>query len=242
MIKKLAILLTCACGLITISSAYAFCPSRVAYLEQNGFSKLAFPIMAKIYQDLGCSSTFVELPGRRSVTLFNNGEIDAELFRSDHVELKYKGPFLRSEHPIFHLRSYLFTNPTSGNAQKALYGYVKGIMWHEQRFTGSKYVAFLNTDSLFKAYNAGKISGFISNRIIIEHKLQKNELIPPPILIKEMQNVPLYHYTQKGFKKFIFLFDQYITTHHPFANFIKDNQSSDSHQKNSIIALKEISG
>jgi len=235
MIKLLAILLISTYGVIIFSPAHAFCPMRVAYLEQNGFSKMALPIMAKIYQDLGCSSQFIELPGRRALASFNNNQIDAELFRSDHVEHEYKRPFLRSKQPIFHLKSYLFTHPTVKNHP---YGYVKGIIWHEKTFTEHKYSAFLNTDSLFKAYNAGKISGFISNQVIIDHKIKNNALSPLPVLAKEMQNVPIYHYTQGGFEKFISLFDQYTKTHHPFNDFIKDRHTINGPQEKPIIALK----
>ncbi|WP_188663934.1 hypothetical protein [Terasakiella brassicae] len=173
--------------------------------------------MRQIYQDLGCSSKFIALPGRRALSSFNQGQIDAEAFRLTLVEEKYQRPFLRSHHPVLQLYSYLWVAPDYKETDQRPFGYVKGILWQEGYAKGKRFSAFHNTTNLLKAYNSGKIAGFLASGTAIRLKTEKNVLSPPPIAFQQVHSAPLYHYTQEGYRKFIMLFDQHIEKHKPFA-------------------------
>ncbi len=216
-IRRSAFALLYICIWANVSPAQAFCPERIGYIEQNVLSKLTLPIMRQIYQDLGCSSKFIALPGRRALSSFNKGEIDAEVFRLTLVEKKYQRPFLRSQTPVLQLYSYLWVTPEYEETDQRPLGYVKGILWQEAYVKGKRFSAFHNTTNLLKAYNSGKIAGFLASGTAIRLKTEKNVLSPPPIAFQQVHSAPLYHYTQEGYRKFIILFDQHIEKHNPFA-------------------------
>ncbi|WP_417820646.1 hypothetical protein [Terasakiella sp.] len=214
-IKLFAFALLYICIWANVSPAQAFCPERIGYIEKNVLSKLTLPIIRKVYEDLGCSSKFIALPGRRALSSFNQGQIDAEVFRLALVEKKYQRAFLRSQNPVLQLYSYLWVTPDYQETDQRPLGYVKGILWEENYVKGKRFSAFHNTTNLLKAYNSGKIAGFLGSGTAIRSK--KNTLSPPPIPFQQVHNAPLYHYTQEGYDKFIILFDKYLEQHKPFA-------------------------
>jgi len=201
----------------TPSFAASPCPARVGYLEGNALTQLVLPIMKDIYQELGCSTRFVQLPGRRSLIAFNKQKIDAELMRLPLAESKYTVAFTRSTYPIFQLYSYLWVNPNKKRVKHLPYGYVKGTLWQERYAKNKNFAAFYNTKNLLRAYNAKQIAGFLGSGTAIRKKIKNNTLHPVPIPIIEANKAPLYHYTQADYKKFLLRLDTYLEKHQPFA-------------------------
>jgi len=195
------------CMLFTLHPSASFaappCPARVGYLQGNALTQLVLPIMKDIYQELGCATRFVKLPGRRSLIAFNKKEIDAELMRLPLAEKKYTVAFTRSSRPIFELYSYLWLNPDKERVQRLPYGYVKGTLWQERYAENNKFAAFYNTENLLRAYNAQQIAGFLGSGAAIRKKIRNNALHPVPIPIKEANRAPLYHYLQTDYKPFL---------------------------------------
>lgn len=200
-----------------VSLAAPVCPARVGYLEGNALTQLVQPIMKDIYQDLGCTTRFVKMPGRRSLISFNKKDIDAELMRLPLVEEKYTVAFIRSSRPIFQLYSYLWINPDEERVKHLPYGYVKGTLWQERYAQGKEFAAFYNTQNLLRAYNAQQIAGFLASGTAIKKKIHNNALHPVPVPLIEANRAPLYHYLHDDLKPFVLRLDSYLEEYTPFA-------------------------
>lgn len=202
------------CLFLTLQTPASFaappCPARVGYLEGNALTQLVLPIMKDVYQELGCSTRFMSLPGRRSLIAFNKKKIDAELMRLPLAESKYTISFSRSARPIFQLYSYLWINPDKERVKHLPYGYVKGTLWQERYVINKNFAAFYNTKNLLRAYNAQQIAGFLGSGTAIRKKIKNNTLHPVPVPIKEANRAPLYHYIQADYKKFLLRLDSYL--------------------------------
>lgn len=194
------------------------CPKQVGYIEKNGLTRLLLPIMQEIYQQLDCQTEFVNLPGRRGIIAFNEGRVDAELIRFRLVEDQYQTPFVRSKVPLFQLKNYFWKNPALQDDSKLPFGYVKGLIWQEEYAKGKPFNAFYNIQSMFKAYNAGQIAGFLASGPAIDDARQENLISPPPLAIELVKEASLYHYTASPYQHFVDRFDQYLETHRPFSH------------------------
>lgn len=200
------------------AQAQEACPKRVGYIEKNALTRLALPIMQEVYRNLGCETEFVDLPGRRGVLAFNEGTIEAELIRFRLVEDQYLVPFVRGKVPLINLKSYFWKNPAQMDDHRTPFGYVKGLIWQEDYAKGKPFNAFYNTQSMFKAYNAGQIAGFLASGPAIDNAREKKLISPLPIAVELVKEDAIYHYAAAPYQRFMDQFDRYVEDNRPFSH------------------------
>lgn len=215
---RLFYFMVCLVWIPVNAQASQACPKQIGYLDKNALTDLVLPIVQDVYQKLGCDTEFVNLPGRRGVSAFNEGRTDGELLRLRLVEERYLVPFVRAQVPLIRLKSYFWKNPSMVNDERKPYGYVKGVMWQEKYAKGKPFNAFYNTESLFKAYNAGQIAGFLASGPAIEVAGNKDVLSPAPVAVELVKEAPLYHYVAQPYQHFMDRFDRYVEVHQPLSH------------------------
>ena len=110
-------------------------------------------IISQVYNDLGCDTAFVPLPGRRGISYFNERVVDGEFYRFKIVEEHYKVEFVRVPVPLFNLTNSIWLHPDKQEKENHPIGYTLGIIWQENYIKESKLDAlrFPNVSKLFDA-------------------------------------------------------------------------------------------
>ncbi|MDV7340084.1 hypothetical protein RYZ26_10805 [Terasakiella sp. A23] len=197
------------------------CPKRVVAVLGDEIGVTALPILMAIYEEIGCSTRFDFLPGRRGILEFNKGQVDGELYRNPVAEQFYDRPFVRSRIPLIELSQGVFTAPDIADYQNTTIGYVSGIKWHDlfvqnKSHDTKRYVRFNSMTQLFDAYDQGRIKSFLSSDMAVGiHTKQHGFKITPrfDLLIGKLE---LYHYLGAEHKTTMEKISDYIEAHKPF--------------------------
>jgi len=196
-----------------------YCPSKIAAISGDNLSVESQSILKEIYTKLGCSVEIVSLPGRRGVLSFNRSLVDGELFRLSLIEKKYEKTFVRSTTPMLQLVNALWEHPSPSVAENKPMAFVLGIAWHEKfisETTGTKAIRFSSDHELVAAYNRGAVGSFLTEKQSINLLHKKRAIHPAPVLKKTISALPLYHYLDKKYAKFMADFSEELRQHQPF--------------------------
>ncbi|WP_419904297.1 hypothetical protein [Kiloniella sp.] len=181
----------------------ADCPATLATIDKGSLSLLVVKTLGEIYQELGCRVRFMPYPGRRGIASFNNKQVNGEVMRIEKVERAYKRDFVRSSVPLMMLNSSLWQHPDSLAKADLPIGYTLGIIWQENYIKNKRGRKFSNAQELFRAYNSGELSGFLSADITVKIQVENGEIIPRPIQKQTVISAPLYHYLGQEFTPFM---------------------------------------
>lgn len=120
---------------------------------------------------------------------------------------------------MFHLVNALWEHPSPSTVKNRQIAFTLGIAWHEKFVSetpASKFISFPSDDEIINAYNRGSILSFLSEKQTINLFIQKQRIHPVPILKQTLSSVPLYHYLDKKYAKFMADFSEELRLHQPF--------------------------
>ena len=186
------ILLTVFAACLAVpSQAATKCPKSIAIVDDDFLSDKISKSVPNSYRKFGCDPEFVPVPGRRGIAMFNNGDVDGELMRIEKITPDYSRKFVRSTTPILTVKMALWGHPDVMARGELPTGYLHGIVWHERYVAKNpqlKVKKFYSRNSLFEAYNEGRLSGFIETDGILD------KLKPAPVQKVLLNSFDLYHY------------------------------------------------
>ena len=175
------------------------CPKNIASIANDALNIAATKILKSLYEELGCSVVFIELPSRRGISHFNQGIADGEVYRLRQAETHYRRPFVRSENPLFILSNSLWINPRLKNQERYPIGYFLGVVWQENYMNNIEGKAFADSEKIYEAYNKGHLRGLLASDLSVAAELSNNRLVPPPERGEVLLEAPLYHYLDENF-------------------------------------------
>ena len=197
------------------------CPKSIGVIENDVISEQSAERLIQAYAALNCPVSFLQLPPRRSIMEFNAGRLDGELHRFDLIEERYTRPFTRSEEPLFSLIASRYQHPDSEITRTRPFGYTIGLIWQENYISETKIEArrFQSEEEMLEAYAAGKLSGFLTDNIVLKLFLDANPNAPLPIEAERIWIKPLYHYLGSEFSSFMVTLSDYLQNNRIFADF-----------------------
>lgn len=206
---------------IQMESAFSQnCPLRIAAVENDSLTRESVPIFRQIYNELGCSLEITFLPGRRGIQNFNLSLVDGELMRIELIEEKYEKAFVRSTSPVMHITNAIWEHPSQVIVESRPTGYILGIAWQEKYVSetpNTRFIIFYNDNEVLNAYNRGAIGSFLLAKQSLNIFQDPVKLNPPPILKKIVSKLPLYHYLDIKYVKFMTAFSEKIRVRRPFS-------------------------
>ena len=207
------------CGVSEATSAEIVCPKTIAAIDQGVISPVVAKTLSSLYQELGCSPTVLPLPGRRGIASFNSGAVDGEVMRLEGVESSYTKAFIRSDQPMFSLSNSLWRHPNQNAKGMLKIGYILGVVWQENymRDKLDKGERFHNGESLLKAYNSGRLAGFLMADVSVKKVVKEGAISPKPVKEKVILAAPMYHYLAKEFAPFMKALTAKIAQKKPFS-------------------------
>jgi len=202
----------------TPSSAEVACPKNIATIDQGVLSPVVAKILQNLYLEIGCPMTLLALPGRRGIASFNSGSVDGEIMRLAKAEGAYEREFVRSQKPLFSLTYSLWHHPNRKEKERLKTGYTLGVVWQEDHMKDKRGERFHNGANLFKAYNAGRLSGFLSADMSVRKLVSEGALSPEPIKAQLILSAPMYHYLASEFAPFMTLLSAKILERKAFSH------------------------
>jgi len=202
-----------------------YCPGKISAILGTPLSAAGALRLKQVYKRLGCTPEIVFLPGRRAVAQFNSGLVDGELYRLRLIEGKYHKLFVRSSVPLYKLVTALWAHPDPHIALAKPYGYVLGVGWQEKfvatPVAGDRvhFISYHDNDEVLNAYNRGAIGGFLAEKQQIDLRRRTRTMDPEPVLVKTIASLPLFHYLDRRYEKFMVDFSAEIRRDNPFRDF-----------------------
>lgn len=194
-----------------------YCPNKIAVIADARAYADIVHVFKGVFRKLNCKTTFVSVPAKRGVYLFNRGEVDGELMRLPVIEGKYKVPFIRSV-PYFRFNLALwgakFTEVTS-------LGYLRGLAWHEKfvqkfREQGMSIHVFNSNEKMYRAFLRGRINGFLSAERMMRLFFEERLLVGQVALKETLLAPKVSMYLKPDFKEFVADLNDYLLQHKPF--------------------------
>ncbi|MEH6472630.1 MAG: hypothetical protein V7752_15405 [Halopseudomonas sp.] len=192
------------------------CPETLAVIQDDTLVAVTLEAFKKLYLQLGCSPKLSELPGRRGVVYFNKHLVDGEFFRLSRVEASYTRAFVRSATPLFQLSNSLWLHPDPTVRERYPIGYILGVIWQEQYMKDRDGASFASAIEMFNAYRRGHIAGFLASDNSVTTLVAKGDLLPAPILEKNLLRAPVYHYLGSEHTEFMAKVSELLAQENPF--------------------------
>ena len=193
------------------------CPKTIATVAKGILSPIVAKTMKVLYGKLDCQVELVPLPGRRGILQFNAKRVDGEVMRLEKAEATYHRKFVRSSTPLYSLTFSLWRHPGGGDKPDMPIGYTMGVIWQEDYMKDKAGRRFQDAASLFEAYNAGKLSGFLAADISVRQLINDGKLSVSPVKGNTVLAAPMFHYLGKEFAPFMEKLSSLIQAQNPFA-------------------------
>jgi len=197
-----------------------YCPQKIAAFANGIAAKAYSRILVEVYQKLGCEPEIIFLPAKRSITAFNRGDVDGELYRLSVTESKYGTDFVRSNVPLYIYRAGIWENPTTEIADTRPLGFVRGMTWqvsYANKNPQTRSVQFNAPSDAIEAYQRQSIGSFLSGEPMMKARMHHEKIFPQPVLKDVLIEKPIYHYLHKRYAKFMTDFSDEVTRSDPFA-------------------------
>lgn len=194
--------------LSSIVQAAAYCPDSVGQIENSKLTDAAQKVFSKIYAELGCSTPFISLPGKRLLHSFNQGKIKGEALRFPIIEQLYTRNFVRSKIPLITSTNAIWQHPDLEIAKIKPLGTVLGLVWQERYQEksirlGLKAIQYHSYQQVFDAYNRGVIGSFLIESSSFNLVKKKTSFTPMPIMGEVINTSKLYHYLAAEYSDFM---------------------------------------
>lgn len=191
----------------TIKAA-TYCPDSVGQIENSKLTDAAQKVFTKLYAELGCSTPFISLPGKRLLHAFNQGKVKGEALRFPIIEQHYTKDFIRSKIPLITSTNAIWQHPDQAIAKVKPLGTVLGIIWQEKYQeklinAGLKAIQYHSYQQVFDAYNRGTIGSFLIESSSFNLVKKKSSLSPMPIMGEVINTSKLYHYLAAEYSDFM---------------------------------------
>lgn len=198
---------------MTLAQEKDTCPIRLANLQGAVVGKKISVRLAKVYTALNCGTIFATLPGQRGLQLFNQHQVDGEVFRLALIEDRYRRDFVRSAEPVGEVRNALWYRAGKRPDPNWQYvGYIRGIVWQEVATKGKDSRVLTDHAALLRAYNEGKIDGFLLAMSTVEDFYATGQLDDLPEMVGEPLMIrPIYHYLGAEYAPFMRRFNEEYT-------------------------------
>lgn len=197
-----------------------YCPGKIAAVEGDVLTEEVIPILNQIYKKLGCTLAIKYLPGKRGLSYFNNNLVDGETFRFSIIEKKYTKLFVRSSTPMLNLTNALWEHPDKAVSKKMPIAHVLGIMWQDKYVAetpSDKLKTFYSQQEITAAYRRGTVGSFLASKQSLNISSKNQDMTPPPLLKKTISSLPLFHYLNTKYAKFMGDFSEELRLNNPFA-------------------------
>lgn len=174
-------------------------------IKESEIQKQVFEFLTPIYKKLGIELDTIGLPAKRSLTLSNDGDLDGELLRAEHIEKDYSN-LVAVPITLYQLNTYAYIIEKEDNKKtiKDLIGTSiavhRGIQWEENfaKQFPSDIVWVGSTKRKFKLLTVGKVNYVVSDKQRAD-KIIKEYF--PKIKIKRvlpiLKQINLIHYLNK---------------------------------------------
>jgi hypothetical protein len=188
--------------------AATYCPESVGQIENSKLTDVAQDIFSKLYAELGCSTPFISLPGKRLLHSFNQGKVKGEALRFSIIEQHYSREFVRSKTPLITSTNAIWQHPEPTIAKIKPLGTVLGIVWQEKyleesKEAGQKAIQFYSYKQVFDAYNRGTIGSFLIESSSLNLEKNNTHFIPMPVMGETVDIAQLYHYLAIEYSDFM---------------------------------------
>lgn len=196
------------CALSSVVKAAPYCPDTVGQIENAKLTDAANQIFIELYAELGCSTSFVSLPGKRLLHSFNKGKVKGEALRFPIIEQHYTRDFVRSQTPLITSTNAIWQHPKQTIAKVKPLGTVLGIVWQEKHLEKVKeaeqeVIQFHSYKQVFDAYNRGTIGSFLIESSSLNLEKNNTHFIPMPVMGDIINTAQLYHYLAVEYSDFM---------------------------------------
>lgn len=174
-------------------------------IKESNIQKQVFEFLAPIYKKLGIELDVIPFPAKRSLTLSNDGDLDGELLRAEHIERDYLN-LIAVPITLYQLNTYAYVIEENNNPRgiKDLLGSSiavhRGIQWEENfaKQFPSDIVWVGSTQRKFKLLTVGRVNYVVSDKIRAD-KIIKEYFPKAGIkrIIPKLNQINLIHYLNK---------------------------------------------
>jgi ABC-type amino acid transport substrate-binding protein len=198
-------LLTRTTGLVLLAlgmaPAHAQTVLRLARLENIPDQFVGGEILKAVYQCLGITVEFVDLPAKRALAESSLGRVDGEVHRILAVQSEFPSlipvrPSINYIEPSAFVKQRDFRVDGWNSIAPYSIGIVRGVGSSERGTKGmSKVEAVASMDQLMQMLASGRIDVAVNDRfsgVLINKKLRLDKTLQP--LSPALEHIPLYHF------------------------------------------------